>query len=180
MFVSLLLILCLSANKVEVKIFELKIVYIDNIMVESVGLIIFGTYKFEEFSIGNEFDIFVTKNNNELVADGIEKLELDNLTFVKHITVKTTEATLTGKLLTPSKQIIIVRKQPIQRTEFDFTGRTIATYDAQNNQTLYFHDSLGRQIAVVQPPAGEDNMRLARESLYDLAGNVYCKCCSAF
>jgi YD repeat-containing protein len=129
-------------------------------------------YKFEGLPVGEEFDIFATKNNNEPVAGGIDKIELDNLTFVKHTTVKTTGSTLIGKLSTPSKQIIIVRKQPIQRVEFDFAGRTIASYDTQNNQTFYFHDSLGRQIAVVQPVAGEDNTRLARESFYDLAGNV--------
>ncbi|MDR2642467.1 MAG: hypothetical protein LBC74_06705 [Planctomycetaceae bacterium] len=129
-------------------------------------------YKFEGLPVGEMFDIFVTKNDNEPAADGIEKLELDNLTFVKHKTVNTTESTLTGKLTTPSKQIIIVRKQPMQRVEFDFAGRTIASYDVQNNQTLYFHDSLGRQIAVVQPPTGEDKTRLAHENFYDLAGNV--------
>ncbi|MDR2643511.1 MAG: hypothetical protein LBC74_12040 [Planctomycetaceae bacterium] len=129
-------------------------------------------YKLEGLPVGEEFDIFVTKNNNEHVDDGIVKLELDNLTFVKHTTVKTTGSTLIGKLSTPSKQIIIVRKQPTQRAEFDFTGRTIASYDAQNNQTLYFYDSLGRQIAVIQPFAGDDNTRLAHKKFYDLASNV--------
>jgi RHS repeat-associated protein len=129
-------------------------------------------YKFEGLPIDEEFDIFVTKNDNEPVADGIEKLELDNLTFVKHTTVKTTVSTLTGKLTTLSKQIVIVRKQPIQRVEFDFAGRTIASYDAKNNQTLYFHDSLGRQIAVVQPPSVIQNKRLAFENYYSNDGRI--------
>jgi RHS repeat-associated protein len=53
-----------------------------------------------------------------------------------------------------------------------FHDKITTVIDAENNQTLYFHDSLGRQIAVIQPPAGEDNTRLASENFYDFAGNV--------
>ncbi|MDR2168951.1 MAG: RHS repeat protein [Planctomycetaceae bacterium] len=65
-----------------------------------------------------------------------------------------------------------IRKQPMQRVEHDFAGRTVASYDANNNQTLYFYDSLGRQVVVIQPPAGEDKTRLAKEIYFDQSGNT--------
>ncbi|MDR2642176.1 MAG: hypothetical protein LBC74_05225, partial [Planctomycetaceae bacterium] len=132
-----------------------------------------GEYKFEGLPIGKEFNIYVTKkeiakDNN----DNADKIILGDLIFVKETSFKSTETTFTLKLKSLKEQILIIRKMPMRHIEYDFTGRTIASYDAKNNQMLYFYDSLGRQIAVVQPPAGEGNTRLASESFYDLAGNV--------
>ncbi|MDR2643754.1 MAG: hypothetical protein LBC74_13285 [Planctomycetaceae bacterium] len=132
-----------------------------------------GEYKFAGLPIGDEFDIFVTKNNlTDENNISNEKLILDDLIFIKDKTFKATETTFSAKSKSQSGQIIIVRKIPIQRVEFDFAGRIIASYDVNDNQTLYFYDSLGRQIAVVQPPSGKDNIRFAKENYFDLAGNT--------
>ncbi|MDR2344507.1 MAG: hypothetical protein LBE18_00420 [Planctomycetaceae bacterium] len=137
-----------------------------------------GEYKLEGLPIGEEFNIFVTKNPDEITSEitskDTEKFQLGDLIFVKHSTIKTTESTLTGKLLNQSStgQIAIIRKQPAQRIEFDFTGRAAAMYDANNHQTLFFYDSFGRQIAVVLPPTGEKKMRLAFEICYNSSGHI--------
>jgi RHS repeat-associated protein len=94
------------------------------------------------------------------------------LFFVKHATVKTADSKLIGKLPTKVDRIAVIRKQAIQRLEFDFTGRMIASYDANNNQTQYVHDSLGRQVVTIQPPAKESKTRLATENYFDLSGNA--------
>ncbi|MDR0390499.1 MAG: hypothetical protein LBH59_01225, partial [Planctomycetaceae bacterium] len=129
-------------------------------------------YKLQGLPIGEEFDIFVTKNKNEITDNDTEKFQLGDLIFVKQATIKSTESTFIGKLPTQAEQIAVMRKQAVQRVEFDFAGQTVASYDAKNNQTLYVRDSLGRQIVTIQPPSGKDNTRAAKESYFDLAGNT--------
>jgi YD repeat-containing protein len=129
-----------------------------------------GEYKLEGLPIGEEFNLYAVKTKTD-VSNDKEKILLGDLTLIKEKTFKTTDTVLTGKLQTQADQIAIIRTLPIQRVERDFAGRIVAAYDAKNNQTPYYHDSLGRQIAVIQPPAGETNTRLANESYFDLSGN---------
>jgi YD repeat-containing protein len=128
-----------------------------------------GEYKIEGLPLNEEFDIYVTKNKTD--NDATEKLELGDLILYKEKTIKTSETVLTGKFPTQTGKLVIVRKIPMQCVERDFAGRPIASYDAKQNQTIYYHDSLGRQVATIPPPAGEDNTRLAIESYFDLSGN---------
>jgi RHS repeat-associated protein len=132
-----------------------------------------GEYKFDGLPINEEFNIYVTQDNltNGNNADS-EKLVISDSIFIKDKTFKTTETTFSAKSKSQTGQVIIVRKLPMKWVEYDFAGRVIASYDEKKDQTLYIYDSLGRLIAVVQPPAGEDNTRLARENYFDPAGNL--------
>jgi RHS repeat-associated protein len=125
----------------------------------------FGSYKLEGLPIGEEFDLYVSDSSQK---DG-ETLQLGDMTLVKERTFKAEKSTLSGKL-NGAGTVVLVRKLPVQQTKYDFTGRTIKTIDAKQNETLLSYDSLGRQIAVFQPAA--NNTRLAAHSYYDESGHV--------
>jgi RHS repeat-associated protein len=64
----------------------------------------------------------------------------------------------------------------ITRTEYDAQGRVFATFDADNHETRYFYDVLGRQIKVIRNyvdgvyEANTPDEDLSETTTYDLAG----------
>ena len=66
----------------------------------------------------------------------------------------------------------------ITRTEYDTQGRVFATFDADNHETRYFYDVLGRQIKVIRNyvdgvyEATTPDEDLIETTTYDLAGRV--------
>ncbi len=126
-----------------------------------------GQYKLEGLPIGESFDVFVTGK----ATANAETLKLGEITLTKENTVTITNGTLEGKLAGQG-HVAIVRKVPMQEIVFDFAGRTVATLDAKGNETRLFHDSLGRQIAAIQPAAEGQQTRLATHRYFDEAGNI--------
>lgn len=126
-----------------------------------------GQYNLEGLALGEEFELYTSEK-----ADGkVDSLKLGDLTLVKQKTFTTAETTLRGTL-DGQGHVVIVRKLPMQEMKFDFAGRTDASLDAKRNETSMFYDSLGRQIAVVQPAVEGMQTRLASHHYFDEAGNM--------
>jgi YD repeat-containing protein len=124
-------------------------------------------FNYDDFGrLVEEFDVYTTTSNSN------EKLQLGDLILAKEKSVKTAESTITDKL-NGNGYVAVVRKLPMQQTKYDFTGRTIATVDAKQNETTYNYDSLGRQVTIIQPSANGN--RLLTEDYFDNAGNLATK-----
>ncbi|MGL4941572.1 MAG: RHS repeat-associated core domain-containing protein, partial [Thermoguttaceae bacterium] len=126
-----------------------------------------GQYTLAGLPLGEEFDLYVSGQT----GNKVDSLKLGDITLVKQKTFTVSTTSLNGTL-TGQGHVAIIRKLPMRETKFDFAGRVVASLDAKRNETQMFYDSLGRQIAVIQPAADGTQTRLATHRYFDEAGNA--------